>query len=188
MKESGDFKVEAALGVLWDGPFKLQGNAEQIEAQLKLIEGAAVLIKHVCDSSQISTSLSAGERLRTLVFAFQRAEKHGHSSNGFYADRAVKGITEAEMELEGSPDQIKAKLMLLRAAAALVERAAQYEPSDQKPPQAMRYLRSCRDFADKLQQRRQAGLEHGPPAERIQKQEKPQPPQPIRKTRTLSWP
>ncbi len=148
-QKRGPFNLDAALAALSGGYIELQGTDPQIDAQLKLIDGAIALIRRVCESLEISPSLSAQERLETLVYAFDRAASSGHTANGFYADRAVQALRNGSLELSGSPDQVKARLHLVRAAATLIERASQYDVPFHRPPKAMHYLRSNKHKAER---------------------------------------
>jgi len=153
-QQRGPFNVDAAVAALTGGYIKLKGNAEQIEAQSRLIQGAAALLKKVCEATNLSLHLSAQERVETLVYAFDQAIRTGHTLNGFYADKAIQALTTGDMELDGNLDQIDARLKLIRAAAALIERATQYEPPFHRPPKAMHYLRLDRYKAEDLERTR----------------------------------
>ena len=141
-QERGPFNIAAGLAALSGGYIELQGTADQIHAQLKLIQGVSALFERVCQSRELSSSLSAQERIETISYAFAHAEQHGNTANGFYADRAVQSLENKSLRLGGSPEQIEAKLVLIKSAAALIERACYHEISSERPPQAMRYLRS----------------------------------------------
>jgi len=153
-QKRGPFNVDAAVAALTGGYINLKGNAEQIEAQHRLIQGAAALLKRVCETTDLSLHLSAQERVETLVYAFDQANLAGVTLNGFYADKAIHALRKGDIELDGSPDQIGAKLTLIRAAATLIERATQYEPPFHRPPKAMHYLRSDRYKAEDLERKR----------------------------------
>ena len=143
-QKQGPFNLDAAVGALSGGYITLKGNAGQIDAQLKLIEGVCVLLKKVCSTQELAQALTAGERVETLVYAFDQALLAGHADNGFYADRAVQALLGGNLELTGSPAQIQSKIVLVQSAARLIERACQYEMSDERPPKAMHYLRRDR--------------------------------------------
>ncbi len=140
IQDKGPFNVPAAVARLSGGYIKLKGNAGQIDAQLKLIQGTIALLQKVCSTPELAQALSPAERVETLVYAFGHALLAGTQANGFYADKAVQSLRSGSLDLDGSPEQIKGKLSLIQAAATLIERACQYEVPFHRPPEAMNYL------------------------------------------------
>lgn len=139
----GAFNVDAGLAALSGGTISLKGNPDQIDAQLKLIEGARVILRNVCESMGYR-SLQTHERVETLAMAFLGAQRAGTIDNGFDVQRAVEALTSGRLELNGNAEQIQGKSNLVRLAAALIERACRYPEPFFDAPKPMHYLRSDR--------------------------------------------
>ena len=68
------------------------------------------------------------DRLKALLAALKRAQKSASAGPYFDTDKALRALSTGRMQLRGTPDQIKAQLMINRGAYILLKRLFAHTP------------------------------------------------------------